>query len=110
MILLEIYPAGVAVFEFERDTPRSVHVDRVTCRIEASQRMEIEPGGVHFVWPHDDIQAIQTSQDACMHLRVNLPGPPYLPQVGETLAFEAPDHDRQCKQIADDCQLLAYVG
>jgi hypothetical protein len=93
VILLEIYPKGVAIFEFERDTPWSIHMDRVSHRFEAPQRMEIKARNVHFFRPHGDVQAIQAAQDARMHLRVDLPGPPLLPKLGESLAFEAPDHN-----------------
>jgi hypothetical protein len=93
VILLEIYPAGVAIFKFERDAPRSIHMDRVPRGFEASQRMEIKAKDVHFFRPRGDVQAIQATQDTRMHLRVDFRSPPFLPKLGKTLAFEAPDHN-----------------
>ena len=61
MILLEVYPAGIAIFEFEGNAPWSTHMDRITRRFKASQGMEIKAGDVHFVRPHGDLQAIQTT-------------------------------------------------
>jgi hypothetical protein len=54
--------------------------------------MKIKSGNVHFLGPCDNVQTIQAAQDARMHLSVNLSGPPALPKLGKTLAFEAPDH------------------
>ena len=52
MVLLEIDPASVAVFEFKRDAPRSVDVNRIALWIEAMQRMKVEAWDVHFLRPH----------------------------------------------------------
>jgi hypothetical protein len=54
--------------------------------------MEVEPGDVHFFRLRRDVQAIEATQYASMHLRVDLPGPPLLPKLGKALAFEIPDH------------------
>jgi hypothetical protein len=54
--------------------------------------MEIETRKIHFFWLHGDIQAVQTAQDAGMHLGVDLPGSAALPKLGQAFAFEAPDH------------------
>jgi hypothetical protein len=59
VILLEIDAAGIAVFEFERDAPWSIYMNRLPSRLKASQRMEIKAGNVHFLWPRDDVQAVQ---------------------------------------------------
>jgi hypothetical protein len=93
VILLEVDAASVAVLKFERDAPRSIHMDRIARWVEASQGMEIETGDVHFFRPHGDIQAIQATKNAPVHLRVDLSGPPSLPKLGKTLALEAPDHN-----------------
>jgi hypothetical protein len=54
-------PAGVAIFEFKRDAPWPIHMDRITRRPEASQSMEIKTGDVHFFRPHGNVQAIQAT-------------------------------------------------
>jgi hypothetical protein len=82
MILLEINTADVAVVEFERDAPRSVYVNRIPNWLKASQRMEIKAWNVHFLRPRDNVQAVQAPQDAYMHLRIYLSGPPMLPKLG----------------------------
>ena len=78
--------------EFKRNAPRSIHVDRIARRLEASQGMEIKPGDVHLFGPHDDVQAVQSAEDAGMHLGVDLARAPFFPKFGKALAFEAPDH------------------
>jgi hypothetical protein len=60
--------------------------------VEASQRMKIKAGNVHFLGPRDDVQTVQAAQNARLHLGVDLGGPTALPKLGETLASEAPDH------------------
>jgi len=54
--------------------------------------MEIKARDVHFFGPHDNIQAIETTQKARMHFRVDLSRLPLLPKLGKALAFEASDH------------------
>jgi hypothetical protein len=54
--------------------------------------MKIKAGDIHFFRPHGNVQPIQATQDARVHLRVDLPGPAFLPKFRKTLAFEAPDH------------------
>ena len=61
VILLEVDAAGVAILEFERDAPWPIHMDRVTRRFEASQRMEIKAGHVHFFRLRSDIQTVQAT-------------------------------------------------
>src|SRR5712691_5880223 len=92
VILFEVDPAGVAVLEFKRDAPRPIHVDRIARRPEASQRMKIKTGDVHFLRRCSGIEAIQTTKDARMHLRVDLRRSSLLPKLGESLAPEASDH------------------
>jgi hypothetical protein len=54
--------------------------------------MEIETRKIHIFWLYGDIQAVQAAQDAGMHLGVDLPSSAALPKLGQTFAFEAPDH------------------
>lgn len=49
MVLLEIDTAGLAVFEFKRDAPWSIDVDRIALRIEPLQGMKVEARDVHFL-------------------------------------------------------------
>ena len=108
VILFEIDPTSIAFFEFKRDAPWSIHMDRVARRFKAAQGMKIKAGDIHLFRPHDDVQAVQSTQDARLHLGINRPRASFLPKFGKALAFKAPDHKRQCKLIAVECQLLAY--
>ncbi len=91
MILFEVDATGVTVFE--RNAPRSVDMDRIARRFEASQGVEIKAGDIHFFRPHNDVQAVQSAQDARLHLGINLSGASFLAKFGKALAFEAPDHN-----------------
>ena len=93
MLLFEVEATRVTFFKFKRDTPWSIDMDRIARRFEASQRMEIKARDIHFFRPHDDVQAVQSAQDAALHLGINLPRASFLPKFGKTLAFEAPDHN-----------------
>jgi len=61
VILLKVYPARIAIFEFEGNASWSTHMDRITRRFEASQGMKIKAGDVHFVRSRGDLQPIQTT-------------------------------------------------
>jgi hypothetical protein len=87
VILFEVDPAGVAILEFERNATRPIHVDRIARGIEASQSMEIKAGDVHFLGRRHGIQTIQTTEDACMHFRIDLRRSSLLPKFGESLAL-----------------------
>jgi hypothetical protein len=56
MVLLEIDATGLAVFEFERDAPRSIDVDRIAFRIEPLQGMKVEARDVHFLSSDGDVK------------------------------------------------------
>jgi hypothetical protein len=58
VILFEVDATSVTVFEFERDAPWSIYMDRIPRRFEASQGMEIKAGDVHLYGSHDDVQAV----------------------------------------------------
>ena len=92
MILFEVDAASVAVFELERDAPRSVDMDRITRRFEASQGMEIKAGHIHLFGSHNDVQAIQSTYDTRLHFGIYLSGASLLPKFGKSLALEPPDH------------------
>lgn len=92
MILLEVYPPSIAIFELECNAPWPIYVDRIARRFEAAQGMEVKTGDIHLFRPNGDVQTIEAAQDTRVHLRVDLPGSPFLPKLGKTLAFEAPDH------------------
>jgi hypothetical protein len=55
VVLFEVDATGVIVFEFKRNAPWSIDMDRIARRFEASQGMEIKAGDIHFFRPHDDI-------------------------------------------------------
>src|SRR5215212_8586053 len=82
VVLLEIDPDRVAVLKFEGDAPRTVDMNGVAGRVKAVQGVEIEAGQVHVLRPFRDIQAIKPSQDASMHLGVDLRCSPLGPEVG----------------------------
>jgi hypothetical protein len=109
VILLEVHTASVTVFEFKRDAPWSVDMDRIAGWSKAPQRMKIKTWEVHFLRPHDDIQTVKPPQNAPMHFGIDFTGPPKLPKLGKTLAFEALDRITKRKLNDDKCQLLAYI-
>jgi hypothetical protein len=92
MVLLEIDAACIAVFEFERDAPRSIDVDRIALGIESLQGMKVEARNVHFLGSDSDVETIKPCENASMHLRIDLrtfaPGP----KLRKGLAFEGSDH------------------
>ena len=92
MILLEVYPPSIAIFEFECNAPWPIYVDRIARRFEAAQGMKLKTGDIHLFRSNGDVQTIEATHDTRVHLRVDLPGSPFLPKLGQTLAFEAPDH------------------
>jgi hypothetical protein len=47
MVLLEVNTQRVAILELERDTPRTVDVDRIPGRVMAMKGMKIESGNIH---------------------------------------------------------------
>jgi hypothetical protein len=55
VVLLEINPAGFAVFEFESNASWSVDVDRIARRIEPPQGMKVETRNVHFLGTNCDV-------------------------------------------------------
>ena len=92
VILFEIDPAGVTVLELKPDAPRPIHMDRIARWFEASQSMKIKAGDVHFLRHRRRIQAIKTTKDTFMHVRIDLRRSSLLPKLGERLALEASDH------------------
>jgi hypothetical protein len=36
-------------------------MNRISSRLKAAQGMEIKAGNVHFLRPHDDVQAVQAA-------------------------------------------------
>jgi hypothetical protein len=104
VILLEIDTAHFAIFEFERDAPRPVDMDRIANRLKTSQWMKIETRDVHFFGSNDNVQTVEAPQDLRMHLRVDFASAPALPKLGKSLAFEASDH------MIDVSFMLTYVN
>jgi hypothetical protein len=58
MVLFEIDTAGLAVFEFERNAPRPIDVDRIASWIEPLQGMKVEAWNVHLFGPDGDIETV----------------------------------------------------
>ena len=92
VILLEIDSAGVAIFEFERDAPRSIDVDRIAFRIKAVQSMKVEAGDIHFLGAEGDVETVQPRENALLHFCINLRTLPLGPQLRKGLAFEGSYH------------------
>jgi hypothetical protein len=72
VVLFEIDATGFAIFELERDAPRSIDVDRIALRIKPLQRMKIEARNVHFLMSDGDIETIESRENSFMHLRIDL--------------------------------------
>jgi len=72
VVLFEIDAPGFAIFELERDAPRSIDMDRIALRIKPLQRMKIEARNVHFLGSDGDIETIKPCEDSFMHLRIDL--------------------------------------
>ena len=92
MVLLEIDIHGVGPIEFEGYTPRAVDVHRVPGWIKSTQAMEIESRKVDILKPCRSVEHIKSSQDALMHLGIDLARSAVFEQIGQTLVFERPDH------------------
>lgn len=75
MILLEIDANRIALMKLKCDAPRPVHMNRVTNRAEAMQRMVIESRQVHLVRPCTRIKPVQPQQNAVVKPFVDLGGP-----------------------------------
>jgi hypothetical protein len=92
VILLEIDSAGVAIFELERDAPRSIDVDRVAFRVKAVQSVKVEAGDIHFLGAEGDVETVQPRENALLHFRINLRTLPLGPQLRKGLALESSYH------------------
>ena len=75
VVLLEIDSAGVAIFEFERDAPRSIDVDRIAFWAKAVQSVKVEAGDIHFLGAEGDVETVQPRENALLHFRINLRTP-----------------------------------
>ena len=60
MVLLEVDTQRVAILELERDTPRTVDVDRVSGRAMAMKSMKIESGTIHVRGSSGPIKSVET--------------------------------------------------
>jgi hypothetical protein len=92
MVLLEIDATGFAVFELERNAPRSIDVDGITLRIESLQGMKVESRNIHFLGPDRDVETIEPRENALMHLRIDFRTLALGPKLRKGLALEGSDH------------------
>src|ERR1700687_1416913 len=92
MVLFEIDLAGLAIFEFERDAPRSIDLDRIAFRIESLQGTKIEARNVHFLGLAGAAEPIEPCENSSMHLRIDLRTLALGPKFRKGLAFEGSDH------------------
>jgi hypothetical protein len=93
VVLFEIDLIGVAIFKFERDTPRAVHMNGITCRGKTPQGVKLETGDAHLLRRRSSVETIQPSENAVVHLWGNPPGLPLLPEFRQRLALERLDHN-----------------
>jgi len=66
MVLLQINLIGMTVSKLEGDTPWPIHMDSVTCWLEAPQGMELRAREIHVLGPHSLIETVQQAQDAAL--------------------------------------------
>jgi hypothetical protein len=92
VVLLEIHAAGFVILEFKGNAPRSIDVDRITLRIESLQGMKVEARDVHFLCSNGNVEAVESRENAFMHLRINLRTAALRPQLRKGFAFEGSDH------------------
>src|SRR5712692_6673230 len=93
VVLFEIDATGLAVFELERDAPRSIDVDGIAPRIEPLQRMKIEARNVHFLSPNGDVEPVEPCENSFVHLRIDLRALAFGREIRKGLVFESSDHN-----------------
>jgi hypothetical protein len=59
VVLLEVNTQRVAILELERDTPRTVDVDRIPGRAMAMKGMKIESGNIHVRGSSGPIKSVE---------------------------------------------------
>ena len=74
VVLFEIDVEGVASLEFESDAPGSVHMDRVSNRIEAGQRVKVVPRHVYLGDLDRFIDRIKTNAYTLVHSLIDFGG------------------------------------
>jgi hypothetical protein len=73
VVLLEIDPIGVAVFlELKCNAPRAIYMYGVSGWLVSPQGMEPEPGDVHLLRHHSNVETVEHPKDASMELRADL--------------------------------------
>jgi hypothetical protein len=92
MVLLEIDVEGVSAFEGESYAPRAIHMDGVTDRPEAPQRVEIEARQIHVFRRGRGVQRVEAAKAPRMERLLDTGSRPFLEDLPQALAPEAPDH------------------
>jgi hypothetical protein len=92
VVPFEIDVEGVTSFKFESDAPGSVHIDRITSRIEARQRVKAVSRHVYLGDLDRFIDRIKTNAYALVHSLIDFGGLPGLEKIGQRLALERLDH------------------
>jgi hypothetical protein len=93
MALFKIDAPRLTVFEFERDTPRPIDVDRIAFRIEPLQGVKVETWDVHFLGLDRDIETVKPRKNAFMHFRIDLRTAALGPRFRKGFAPEGSDHN-----------------
>ncbi len=76
MILLKVNAKCIALDEFKRKAPWSIHMNRVADGIKTAQGMEIKSRQIHFFRAGTGIQPVKPQQNPAMKPFVNPGGPP----------------------------------
>jgi len=71
VILFVVHATGIPILELECDAPWPVYVNRIANWL-AMQTMKIEAKQVHFIGTHRNVELDETSQDAIVHLCIDL--------------------------------------
>jgi hypothetical protein len=92
MILLEIDVIGVFARELECDAPRSIYMNRISCRLEPFERVKIVAGQIQVVDRFGVVENVEANGDALAESGVNLRRFASGEMIRERLAPEAFDH------------------
>ena len=89
MILFIVHTISVPIFEFERDAPWSIDVDRIAFWIEPLQGVKVEAWDVHFLSSDSNVETIEPRENAFVHFRIDLRALALGPKLGQGFAFES---------------------
>src|SRR5665213_53757 len=91
VVLFVVHAISISILEFEGDAPWPIHMNRIPNRLSV-QTMKIEAEQVHVVRTHRSVELVETSQNAIMHLCIDLRSLAARPEIAWRLVFERLDH------------------